>query len=97
MPSGACSLAEALLTRPRLLLVDGIAGGPCARAVHAVLRRLAATGTAVVIAGPAAPEILALAYRAYTVDRDRVIETPVPAPDEVHRPVVARSTGGSAQ
>jgi hypothetical protein len=62
-----------------------------------VLRRLAATGTAVLIAGPAAPETLALAGRACTVDRDRVTEIPVPAPDEAHRPVVARSTGGSAQ
>ncbi|MER6810175.1 hypothetical protein ABT299_12920 [Spirillospora sp. NPDC000708] len=94
---GLLSLAEALLTRPRLLLVDGLAGGPCAAAVPAVLRRLCATGTAVVVAGPAAPETLALACRAYTVEPGRVTEVPVPAPGGPLRPPVARSTGGAAQ
>lgn len=94
---GLLSLAEALLTRPRLLLVDGIAAGPCAGAVHTVLRRLAATGTAVLIAGPAVPEVHALARRAYAVGRDRVTEIPVRAPAEAHRPAAAPSTGGSAQ
>ncbi|WP_165970288.1 hypothetical protein [Actinomadura sp. 6K520] len=94
-PKGLLSLAEALLTRPRLLLVDGIAGGPCATAVHAVLRRLAATGTAVVIAGPATPEILALVHRAYAVEPGRIAEIPVPAAGEPRPPAVARSTGGS--
>ncbi|MGI5328805.1 hypothetical protein [Actinomadura nitritigenes] len=94
---GLLSLAEALLTRPRLLLVDGLAGGPCAAAVTAVLHRLSATGTAVVIAGPAAPETLALARRAYAVEQGRVIEIPVPASGALLRPPAARSTGGSAQ
>ncbi|NKZ09305.1 hypothetical protein [Actinomadura latina] len=94
---GLLSLAEALLTRPRLLLVDGLASGPCAGAAHTVLRRLAATGTAVLIAGPAAPEVHALACRAYAVERDRVTEKPVPAPGDARRPAAARSTGGSAQ
>jgi len=91
------SLAEALLTRPRLLLVDGIAAGPCAGAVHAVLRRLAAAGTTVLVTVPAAAEVHALAHRGYAVGRDRVTEIPVPAPDEARRPAAARSTGGSAQ
>ncbi|SNT38475.1 ABC-type branched-chain amino acid transport system, ATPase component [Actinomadura meyerae] len=92
------ALAEALLTRPRLLLVDGIAAGPGAGAVHTVLRRLAATGTAVLVAAPAAPEIRALACRGYTVGRDRVTETPVPAaaPATARRTAAAGSTGGSA-
>ncbi|MDL4813243.1 hypothetical protein [Actinomadura opuntiae] len=94
---GLFSLAEALLIRPRLLLVDGLAGGPCAAAVPAVLRRLSATGTAVVVAGPAAPETLALARRAYTVEPGCVTEVPVPAPGGSRRPPVARSTGGPAQ
>ncbi|MEU4821976.1 ATP-binding cassette domain-containing protein [Actinomadura sp. NPDC023710] len=93
---GLLSLAEALLTRPRLLLVDGLAGGPCAAAVPPVLRRLAATGTAVVIAGPAAPETLALARRAYTVEPGGVTEVPVPASGGAHRPPAVRSTGGPA-
>ncbi|WP_344208163.1 hypothetical protein, partial [Actinomadura livida] len=92
-PKGLLSLAEALLTRPRLLLVDGIAGGPCATAVHAVLARLAATGTAVVVAGPATPEILALVHRAYTVEPGRIAEIAVPAPGEPRPAAVAR-TGG---
>ncbi|HEU5028243.1 MAG TPA: hypothetical protein VFV01_25245 [Spirillospora sp.] len=94
---GLLSLAEALLTRPRLLLVDGLAGGPCAAAVPPVLRRLAAAGTAVLIAGPAAPETLALACRAYTVEPGRVVEIPVPASGALLRPPAARSTGGPAQ
>lgn len=94
---GLLSLAEALLTRPRLLLVDGLAEGPCAAAVPAVLRRLSATGTTVVVAGPAAPETLALACRAYAIEQGRVIEIPVPAPGALLRPPAARSTGGSAQ
>ncbi|TDC70246.1 hypothetical protein E1200_05985 [Actinomadura sp. GC306] len=93
-PKALLSLAEALLTRPRLLLLDGIAGGPGATAAHAVLRRLAAAGTAVVVAGPATPEILALVHRAYTVEPGRVAEVPVPAHDEPHPPAVAASTGG---
>ncbi|MFB4307429.1 hypothetical protein [Actinomadura sp. GTD37] len=91
------SLAEALLTRPRLLLVDGIAAGPCAGAVHAVVRRLAAGGSTVLVAVPAAAEAHPLARRCYAVGRDRVTEIPVPAPEEARRPAVARSTGGSAQ
>ncbi|GGV18446.1 hypothetical protein GCM10010182_44830 [Actinomadura cremea] len=95
---GLLSLAEALLTRPRLLLVDGVAGGPCGDAAHAVLRRLAAAGTAVVVAGPAAPETLALARRACAVERDRVAELPAPVPGEVPRPPsAARSNGGTEQ
>ncbi|MFI0350254.1 hypothetical protein [Actinomadura sp. 9N407] len=91
------SLAEALLARPRLLLVDGIADGPCAAAAHAVLRRLAATGTTVVLVGPAGPGTRALADRACTVGHDRVTELPDPVPAEVRRPSpVASSTGGSA-
>ncbi|MGW5415653.1 ATP-binding cassette domain-containing protein [Actinomadura geliboluensis] len=92
------ALAEALLTRPRLLLVDGIAAGPGAAAVHAVLRRLAATGTAVLVAAPAAPEIRALAHRGYAVGHDRVTETPVPAaaPANGGRKATAASTGGAA-
>ncbi|MFC5751300.1 hypothetical protein [Actinomadura rugatobispora] len=91
------SLAEALLARPGLLLVDGIADGPCAGAAHAVLRRLAATGTAVVLAGPAGPGTRALASRVCAVGHDRVTELPDPAPAEARRPSpAASSTGGPA-
>lgn len=94
---GLLSLAEALLTRPRLLLVDGLVAEPYADAARAVLRRLAATGTAVVLAEPEAPAALTVACRAYVFDRGRVAELAKPTPDEVHRLLpVARGAGGSA-
>ncbi|SEG54653.1 branched-chain amino acid transport system ATP-binding protein [Thermomonospora echinospora] len=96
---GLLALAEALLTRPRLLLVDGLVAGPYADAARTVLRRLAATGTAVVLCEPEVPAALTVADRAYVLGRGRVVaELARPEPDEVHRLLPgAHSAGGPAR
>ncbi|OLT17047.1 hypothetical protein BJF79_48570 [Actinomadura sp. CNU-125] len=58
-------------------------------------QRLAATGTAVVIAGPAGRGPSRSSAGADTVDRDGVAELPVSASGGDRRPPAARSTGGS--
>ncbi|MBO2447855.1 ATP-binding cassette domain-containing protein [Actinomadura barringtoniae] len=81
-------LAEAVIARPRLLLVDAISPGLAPEAVDgalAVVRRLAAEGTAVLLTDPRIPIALALAQRAYVLDRGRVIaELNAPTAEEVH-------------
>ncbi|MFG2090064.1 hypothetical protein [Spirillospora sp. NPDC048824] len=90
-------LAEALLTRPRLLLADGVADGPRGDAAGTVLRRLAASGTAVVVTGRPVPALLDLVSRAYVLDRGRVVaELARPTPDQVRRLLPGNPDAGDA-
>ncbi|MEU8804555.1 ATP-binding cassette domain-containing protein [Spirillospora sp. NPDC048819] len=90
-------LAEALLTRPRLLLVDGVVAGPYGEAARTVLRRLAASGTAVVVTGRPVPAVLDLVSRAYVLDRGRVAAELVrPTPDQVLRLLPGNPDAGDA-
>ncbi|MFI0349093.1 hypothetical protein [Actinomadura sp. 9N407] len=68
-------LAEALLCRPRLLLIDGLTpglAGPSAGALPVVVRRLLDGGTAAVLAEPVIPVALSIAARACVLGNGRV-------------------------
>ncbi|MEU5882475.1 hypothetical protein [Spirillospora sp. NPDC047279] len=82
-------LAEALIERPPVVLVDGVAPGlepEDADGVATVLRRLAETGSAVVVAEPRIPLALTLARRAVVLRRGRVTaELTDPSAGEVDR------------
>ncbi|WP_165958824.1 hypothetical protein [Actinomadura sp. KC345] len=90
-------VAEALLTRPKLLLADGVVAGPYGEAARTVLRRLAASGTVIVLTGPPVPAALDLASRAYVLDRGRVAaELARPRPDQVLRLLPGNPDAGDA-
>ncbi|WP_165966968.1 hypothetical protein, partial [Actinomadura sp. 7K507] len=94
---GLLALAEALLTRPKLLLADGVVAGPHCEAAQTVLRRLAASGTVIVLTGRPAPATLELASRAYVLDRGRVAaELARPTPDQVLRLLPKNPDAGDA-
>ncbi|WP_344456987.1 P-loop NTPase family protein, partial [Actinomadura kijaniata] len=81
-------LAEALITGPRLLLVDGLSPGldrVSADVLAATVRRLLAEGTALLLAEPVIPVALSVCDRVHVLRRGRTAaELTAPTPEQVH-------------
>lgn len=91
-------IARALLTRPKLLICDeptrGVDIGAKAE-IHAMLRRLAAEGVAILVISSETEELLAVADRIVVMHQRRfVTEMPVEAADEAL--ILLAASGGNA-
>jgi len=69
------AIARALMSRPRLLMLDELSLGLGPRVVadlFAILRRIHADGTAVLLVEQQVPQALALAHRVYVLERGQI-------------------------